>query len=98
MHAQGALLDNGVGPDGGDQIILADDLAAPRDQGHQDVERAAADAHGDAVAQQQALARNKLEGPEHKTLLVLGAENGDHETLTDNTLIPMLWDAPIQGQ
>jgi hypothetical protein len=41
-----ALLDNGVGPDAGDQIVFADHLAQVLDQSDQNVQGAAAKPNG----------------------------------------------------
>src|SRR3954453_1005968 len=59
-----ALLDEGVGPDAGDKLVLADDLARPLDQGDQDVQRPAAERHRLVALEQELPRREQPERPE----------------------------------
>jgi hypothetical protein len=56
------LVDVGMRPDAGDQLILCDDLAGPIEQCNEDIEGAAAQANGIARVQQEPLCRQQAEG------------------------------------
>ena len=47
------FFDKGIGPDLGDQLRLADDLAGAFDKSDQEIESATADRHGLVIFQQQ---------------------------------------------
>src|ERR1700730_8400482 len=50
LHRQVAVLDDGPRPDGGDDLVLRDDLPRPLDQHAQNVERARPDRDRDETA------------------------------------------------
>ena len=66
MDPEVALLDVGVGPDAGNQLVLRHQLAGPLDQHDQDIERAAAEPDRSVGFQQQLLGRKQTEKPERK--------------------------------
>jgi hypothetical protein len=57
-----ALLDKGVRPDAGHQLVLADHLARVLDQGDQNIQGAAAETNGLVALEQQPSIREKAEG------------------------------------
>ena len=61
MEAQAAFVDRHVGPDPGEQIGLADDLAGAFGEGDEDVESAAADVNRYAIPFQQPFVREQPE-------------------------------------
>ncbi|HNT40354.1 MAG TPA: hypothetical protein PKO45_14655 [Rubrivivax sp.] len=64
VHVQVGLLDQHAPPHGGQQFLFADDATALFDEHVQQVQRARLQRRGLAVAQQPALRRTPLEGPE----------------------------------
>ncbi|WP_366664359.1 hypothetical protein [Mesorhizobium sp.] len=62
MKPQTAFFDGSVGPDKGQQILLADDLIGTRGQGCQDIERARAETDRHALPQQKPFARRQRKG------------------------------------
>ena len=64
MDPEVGLLDGDIGPDGGDHVVVTDDLTGAPDQNDEDVERAAAERDGLALHEQEPPRRRKLERPE----------------------------------
>src|SRR6266849_2267190 len=64
LHLQIALLDQGVGPNPGQQFALADQVAGPLDQCHQNVERPAAETKRPVSLQEETLVWENVEGAE----------------------------------
>ena len=64
VEAQAAFVDRHVGPDPGEQIGLADDLAGAFGEGDEDVESAAADVNRYAIAFEQPFVREQPEWAE----------------------------------
>jgi hypothetical protein len=58
------LLDDGVGPDGAQQLLFGDEPAVPLDEVDQQVERLGGERNGLALAQEQPLGRIEPEGPD----------------------------------
>ncbi len=69
MDPEVGVLDEGAGPDPGDEIILADQLAGVLDQGDEDVEGAAAEPDRLVALQEELLCRDQMERPERHGLL-----------------------------
>ncbi|MNN28436.1 hypothetical protein D3C81_1420060 [compost metagenome] len=64
MHAQGRVVDHGIGPDDGHQFMLVDDVAGALQQGQQQVHGPAAQAQRAFALEQQALQRQKAKRAE----------------------------------
>src|SRR5258708_13540898 len=64
LHLEIAFLDEDVGPDPGHQLALADQVAGPLDQRHQNVERPAAETKRPVPLQEETLVWENVEGAE----------------------------------
>ncbi len=63
MDPQGALVDDRVGPDAADELVLENRLAGALDQGDQDIERAAAEPQRLPVVKHQLLRGDQPKRP-----------------------------------
>ena len=66
MDFEITLVDESVGPNPGDQLVLADEFTRTFDQRGQDIERAASETNGLVVFQQELSRWKQAEGPERK--------------------------------
>ena len=64
MDSEITLVDESVGPNPGDQLVLADEFTGTFDQRGQDIERAASETNGLVVFQQELSRWKQAEGPE----------------------------------
>lgn len=90
LNLEIALLDEGMGPDAGHEVALADQLAGALDQRDQDVQGAAAQTHGLAGFQQESPCREEIEWPEgdRASALSSGAIHDAGSMLVDPERIP----------
>jgi hypothetical protein len=82
MDAEIAFLDEGVGPDAGDQLVLADQLTGALDQDGEDVERAATESQRLFAFEQELLRRKQAEGTERDRVIKRGLRLIRHLNLT----------------
>jgi hypothetical protein len=70
VDPQGCLIDDGVWPSAGDELVLVDRFSGVFDQGNEDIECAAAETHRLATVEQRSLGRHKSKRPEYERLAV----------------------------
>jgi hypothetical protein len=68
LNPQIAFLDDGIGPDPAEELVLADKFARTLDEYSQNLERAAAQAYRGATFEQKLLCRHEAKGTERKAV------------------------------